>query len=636
MAVFRYVPNLNLTELQASDLSLQGKIVPGPPDVRYDTEAREMLTVLGTRVRVLVDADRQSLATGTVVYWDLDSREWVSLPIGTPLQVLTVNATGDGLEWAAGGGGGGGGTAAYGELALNGNATATSLPTQNAWVKVTAGWVAGDASGMTPQVGSSDIRCDLAGNYGVVCPTSHLNAGGSNRDFQFAIFKNGALLAESVQHHRSTGTGGEDNLTVGCRVDLAINDVIDLRVRCTDAAGVTITIVDANLSLGGSGSGTVASVFGRTGVVVAVAGDYSSTLITNASAVPGATVTLALNALDTDLTAALAAIVSLQATAPTAGEKAALAGTSGTPGALNAYVTNADTRNTNARTPTAHASTHSSGGSDPITITNLAGFPGGSTNFLRADGTFAAPPGGGGASIGYVDAFASGDYYQAAIANPFSGQTLVTVAALIEIVGNLSASRAVLSSLDRFNAFDSGLSLRITGGGFNPALEYYSNAGALTASNAALAIFPYVGKLALVVFELDTSGANGVWRCYVNGSEIANGTNAGAGGALPAGSGSRDLTIGQNPGGTQFVADGIRVCGAAYKIGGTFNTVNQHAEWFLDVEAAGQLEDAPSGMTAGWRTVGADPGATWAPFVGSGDMIETGAVGYGTSSLRWI
>ena len=40
---------------------------------------------------------------------------------------------------------------------------------------------------------------------------------------------------------------------------------------------------------------------------------------------------------------------------PSAGEKAALAGTSGVPGAGNAYVTDADARNSNARSPIAHA-----------------------------------------------------------------------------------------------------------------------------------------------------------------------------------------------------------------------------------------------------------------------------------------
>lgn len=44
--------------------------------------------------------------------------------------------------------------------------------------------------------------------------------------------------------------------------------------------------------------------------------------------------------------------------------------------------------------PYLHASQHSSGGADPITVTNLAGFPGGTTNYLRADGTFASPSAG--------------------------------------------------------------------------------------------------------------------------------------------------------------------------------------------------------------------------------------------------
>lgn len=43
----------------------------------------------------------------------------------------------------------------------------------------------------------------------------------------------------------------------------------------------------------------VTSVFGRTGAVVAVLGDYTSSLITNVSGVAGATVTAALNALAT-------------------------------------------------------------------------------------------------------------------------------------------------------------------------------------------------------------------------------------------------------------------------------------------------------------------------------------------------
>lgn len=56
---------------------------------------------------------------------------------------------------------------------------------------------------------------------------------------------------------------------------------------------------------------------------------------------------------------------------PSAGEKAALPGTSGTPGAGNKYVTNDDSRNTNARTPTAHKDTHKVGGGDAFTATDI-------------------------------------------------------------------------------------------------------------------------------------------------------------------------------------------------------------------------------------------------------------------------
>ncbi len=52
---------------------------------------------------------------------------------------------------------------------------------------------------------------------------------------------------------------------------------------------------------------------------------------------------------------------------PTAPEKAALAGTNGAPGAGNRYVTDSDPRNTNTRTPTAHAVTHAAAGTDPVT-----------------------------------------------------------------------------------------------------------------------------------------------------------------------------------------------------------------------------------------------------------------------------
>jgi hypothetical protein len=43
-----------------------------------------------------------------------------------------------------------------------------------------------------------------------------------------------------------------------------------------------------------------------------------------------------------------------------------------------------------------HASRHADAGADPLDVTDLDGFPGGTSSFLRADGTFAIPSGSGG------------------------------------------------------------------------------------------------------------------------------------------------------------------------------------------------------------------------------------------------
>jgi hypothetical protein len=54
-------------------------------------------------------------------------------------------------------------------------------------------------------------------------------------------------------------------------------------------------------------------------------------------------------------------------------ENDALQGTDGTPSNANRYVTDTDPRNTNARTPTVHASTHENGGGDEISVAGLSG-----------------------------------------------------------------------------------------------------------------------------------------------------------------------------------------------------------------------------------------------------------------------
>lgn len=56
---------------------------------------------------------------------------------------------------------------------------------------------------------------------------------------------------------------------------------------------------------------------------------------------------------------------------PTQTQTDALAGTSGTPSNTNRFVTDGDARLTNARTPSAHAASHATGGTDPITPSSI-------------------------------------------------------------------------------------------------------------------------------------------------------------------------------------------------------------------------------------------------------------------------
>lgn len=76
---------------------------------------------------------------------------------------------------------------------------------------------------------------------------------------------------------------------------------------------------------------------------------------------------------------------------PTADQKAALAGSSGTPNAGNPYVTNGDSRMTNTRTPTTHATSHAGDGSDAIAnaTTSVAGLMS-SSDKTKLDGVSAS------------------------------------------------------------------------------------------------------------------------------------------------------------------------------------------------------------------------------------------------------
>lgn len=83
---------------------------------------------------------------------------------------------------------------------------------------------------------------------------------------------------------------------------------------------------------------------------------------------------------------------------PTSGQKSALAGTSGSPGVGNEYVTDDDPRMSDTRDPTTHADTHQPGGADAIPTAAASSLSiggsnteGSSTSLARADHTHALP-----------------------------------------------------------------------------------------------------------------------------------------------------------------------------------------------------------------------------------------------------
>jgi len=113
------------------------------------------------------------------------------------------------------------------------------------------------------------------------------------------------------------------------------------------------------------------------------AADHTSTITPGKLIKAAATTGLPAEATNTDTEVAAAVTASHANTNdPSAGQKAALPGTSGTPSDTNRYVTDADARNTNSRTPSAHKTSHEPGGADAMTVDAAA-----ATGSLRTLGT---------------------------------------------------------------------------------------------------------------------------------------------------------------------------------------------------------------------------------------------------------
>ena len=136
--------------------------------------------------------------------------------------------------------------AQFGEMSIVGNGTPMSLATANTFYKITVGWIAEEANGITLSTVNSNMTIGMTAEYMITCTLS-VSPGSGNHNYVAAIYKNGAALPEHNAAIRLTTTDVETITLVGLDPFNA-GDVIDVRITC-DTNTNTITIVNSDFSI---------------------------------------------------------------------------------------------------------------------------------------------------------------------------------------------------------------------------------------------------------------------------------------------------------------------------------------------------------------------------------------------------
>jgi len=146
--------------------------------------------------------------------------------------------------------GGGSFTPAYGVLNISGNATATSMPTQNTDVPIVAGWagVAAAAQGVTENAAAGTLTVAAAGIY-LVAVTLNLSQPNNAGDrFQARVYNN-ATPQHLLGLQKMVNATDFDCVSFSGLVGCAAGDVLSVQIQDQTNGGATIVVIDASFNV---------------------------------------------------------------------------------------------------------------------------------------------------------------------------------------------------------------------------------------------------------------------------------------------------------------------------------------------------------------------------------------------------
>ena len=137
----------------------------------------------------------------------------------------------------------------YANMFVNGNATDTTITTQNVWAQFTLfGTVGVDVGDLTPSITTDDIVIGTTAGYNISASISF--SGGANDIVEIALYKNnGATLIDGCMVSRQLSAGGDVGaVTLTTASTLTATDSIEIWCRNTSGTS-NILIVDCNFSI---------------------------------------------------------------------------------------------------------------------------------------------------------------------------------------------------------------------------------------------------------------------------------------------------------------------------------------------------------------------------------------------------